>query len=363
MLEYGIPGGKMSVSHRAVTGARVPDPNDERDLAQRLAVYLGQLAGRPVAVSGLRRFPAGFSWITWGFSTDAPGIDGMTRLILRLGPANGLFAPYSAQPQYAALKALEGSAVPAPRALCWSDDPTILGAPFFVSEFVGGSAPIPWGADGDMDDARRQLLGEQFTDALAALHMLDWRGHGLAPDGAEVTMENAARQQIDAWAANYERWSLKPYPMVHHTLRWLRDNQPVAPRVSIIHGDYRLGNFLEEHGQISSILDWELVHLGDPHEDIGWLSLPQYRGGTRLLSRLIAPEAFAERYQMRTGITLVPASMKVYEIFSLLKLAVTHMAGVSAFERQGFCDMRMPAMGTQIFPVLRQIEKTLEAGR
>ena len=332
---------------------------EESALLQPLSAFLSTSLARPVTVAALRRFAVGFSWITFGFSIDAPGIDGITRLILRLGPSYGLFAPYSAAPQYFSLKAIEGTGVPAPRAFFWSDDPAILGAPFFISEWVDGTAPIPWGASDDLAGARRQELGEQFIDALAHLHNVDGSTSELAAWSPGVTHASASALQIESWERDYTRWAMRPHPMLKLAFHWLRDHQPVAPRVSIIHGDYRLGNFLEVNSRITAILDWELVHLGDPHEDLAWVCLPQYRGGTSLMCKLLPRDELYRRYEAITGLEVNETSMTFYGIFSLVKLAVTHIAAVSAFERQGFRDMRMPAMGTQIAPVLRQLEKAL----
>ncbi len=143
--------------------------------------------------------------------------------------------------------------------------------------------------------------------------------------------------------------------------RWLKAHCPVAPRVAIVHGDYRTGNFLEKGGRITAILDWELVHLGDPHEDLGWASLPMYMGGSRLISRLAEPEWFYRRYGEQAGIAVSMDSVRYYQAFSLLKLAATHMAAARCFEEGRFNDMRMPAMGSQIATCLKQMEKTIDA--
>lgn len=332
---------------------------DTASLRIKLSDFLSKSLGRPVVTSELRRYPSGFSWITYGCTIDAPGVEGCNDLILRLGPANGLFAPYSAEPQHEVLKALETSDVPAPRSFLWSDDPSILGAPFFLSERSPGETPIPWGDDPSMTGSRLESLGAQFADALGSLHAIDWSVSGLARGAVGMTPNNAAHLQIDVWEADYQRWALRPHPMMHKLLGWLRANAPTAPRLSIIHGDYRLGNFLEVSGTITAVLDWELVHIGDPHEDLAWMCLPQYRGGTPLMSKLILREELYRRHEARTGHPVNPASMRYYTLFSLMKLAATHMAGVYAFEKRGFHDMRMPAMGTQIAPVLRQAEKAL----
>ena len=250
--------------------------------------------------------------------------------------------------------------MPAPRSYWWSDDASILGAPFFISERVAGSAPVPWVSDSTsgFEESYRLRIGQQFVSALAGLHTCEWRGkQGFT--GGDVTCENAAIRQVEEWERNRERWALKTYPMLTWALRWLRRNLPVAPKVSLVHGDYRLGNFLEQDGRITAILDWELVHLGDPHEDLGWAFLPQYTGGSGLVCRLLSTEDFISQYEREAGFKVQPASLHFYRVFSLVKLALTHIAAVRCFEEGRFNDMRMPAMGTQIAPVLRQLSKLL----
>jgi len=330
-----------------------------RSLRERLQHYLEQMLGGQISLSPLKRYPSGFSWITFGFSIK-PGFNEVSELILRLGPQNGLYAPYSAEPQFAALAALKDTVVPVPRAYLWSDDPAILGDPFFISEKFPGAAPIPWGSDDGLTTEHRQTLGAQFADALGAIHSTDWSSSGLAKFAVGLTRENAALHQLDKWEADYRRWALRSYPMLHYVFGWLRARMPVAPQLSIVHGDYRLGNFLAVDGQITAILDWELVHIGDPHEDLAWVCLPQYRGGTPLMSKLVSREELYRRHETKTGLPVSAKSMHYYSLFSLVKLAVTHIAGVYAFERHGFHDLRLAAFGTQIAPTLRQIEKMLE---
>lgn len=336
-----------------------PNFNDESELRERLLAYLCEQTGQTWTLGRFTRFAVGFSWITYGFDATPEG--GSTQgLILRLGPPYGLFAPYSAKPQHASLKALEGTGVPVPKSYWWSDEVSILGAPFFISERVAGSAPVPWVSENDsgFSDDDRLAIGSQFVSALAGLHRAEWRGQtGLDDDG--TTVENAAARQVDAWESNYRRWRLRQYPMLSWTFRWLRQHLPVAPRVSLVHGDYRLGNFLEQDGRITAILDWELVHLGDPHEDLGWAFLPQYTGGTGYVCRLLPQADFIHQYEEEVGLKVDDRALKFYRVFSLLKLAITHIAAVRCFEDGRFNDMRMPAMGTQIAPVLRQISKLL----
>jgi aminoglycoside phosphotransferase (APT) family kinase protein len=339
---------------------------DEAGLGLRIAGYLEQQVGHKVHVGAVRRFPVGFSWLTYAVPvTGLQGGDDTTELILRLGPDYGLFAPYSAGPQVMAMQSLEGTAVPLPRAYWSSDDAGILGAPFMFCEKVSGAAVVPWVSAGQpgLEDGYRQGLAEQFTDILAALHCVPWRQRPIAAMAHGITAENAALQNVEQWEALVRRWAMRPYPLAEWGIRWLKAHTPVAPRVAIVHGDYRTGNFLEEGGRITSILDWELVHLGDPHEDLGWASLPMYMGGSKLICRLAEPDWFYQRYGEKAGFEVSMQSVRYYRAFSLLKLAATHMAAARCFEEGRFNDMRMPAMGSQIATCLRQMEKTIEGTR
>ncbi len=329
-------------------------------LSARLGEYLSRAVGASVAVERLSKFPAGFSWLT--YSVRLSGFPAARELISELARPMGCSRPIAPCPSSNSLSALADGRVPAPRVYFASDDASLLGAPFFLAEMVEGETPLPWGAESQrLDEKRRASLAADFIDALSALHAFDWRATPLVKWGEGVTLDNAAHRQIDAWERRFRRWALRPHPMAHRALAWLRARAPKAERVSLVHGDYRLGNFLERDGRIAAILDWELVHLGDPIEDLGWAFLPQYRGGTTRVCGLAEESEFLARYEAQSGATVSRQTLKFYIVFSLLKLAFTHMAAARCFEDGLFNDMRMPAMATQIAPVFRQIAKMVGA--
>ena len=343
----------------------MPALDSEPALARRIEAYLGRQVGHPVQVSGLRRFPVGFSWRTFGLSVrDLHGPGTETPLILRLGSDAGLFAPYSCRPELLALRSLQGSAVPVPEAFWASDDASLLGAPFMFCSRMDGAAVVPWVSPSapPLEEGLRRALAEQFIAALAALHRLPWQALPVAELAQGISAQNAALRNVALWEAHIQRWALRPYPLAEWGIRWLKAHAPVAPRVAIVHGDYRTGNFLAQAGRITAILDWELVHLGDPHEDLGWASLPMYRGGSPYLCRLAEPDGFYARYAELSGVAVAMASVHYYQVFSMLKLAATHMAATRCFEDGRSNDMRMPAMGSQIATCLRQMDRAIQKG-
>jgi aminoglycoside phosphotransferase (APT) family kinase protein len=305
------------------------------------------------AVGPLERFTAGFSWITYGCEASWRDEHGAQRrkLVLRLGPPNGMFAPYRATPEFKLLRALEGTGVPAPVAHWASDDASILGAPFLVCERVEGEAPVPWTSGGPaFAEEERLSIGGQLLKALVALHGLDWRAAGLGEEG------EPAVAQLALWEGYLRQWSSRRFPMLEWALLWLKRNPPRAPRLSIVHGDFRIGNFLVAENRITAILDWELAHVGDPHEDLGWLCLQAFRGRSPYMCHLFGREELYRRYEELSGMAVSAAAVHYYEVFGTLKLIVIHLGAAHCFETRGFNDLRMPVMGAQVPRLLLQLE-------
>jgi len=337
---------------------------DRDSVATNLAAFLRRQIGGDVEIAGLKRYTVGFSWITYGFEACWRERTAVRResWILRIGPPTGLFAPYRAFPQFAALAALYGSAVPVPRPLWYSDELESFGAPFFICEKIEGEAPLPWVAEGReaFPELLREALAEQFVAALAALHRFEWRGTPLETLGAGVDERSAARVQITFWEALLARWAFRPYPMLEWGISWLKEHCPVAPRVSVVHGDYRTGNFLESRGRITAILDWELVHLGDPLEDLGWACMRSFRGRSPRMCHLLEREPLYERYEALSGTTVSPSAVQFYEALGTFKLAVIHVAAARCFEDGRFEDLRLAAMGVHLPRLLLQLEAAIE---
>ena len=349
--------------------AGAEDPFAEAVVSQRLSTFLTERNRAMTRIESLRRFTVGFSWMTYGFVATWSAAAGQQqqRLVLRIGPPSGLFAPYRASPEFTVLRALEGSEVPVPRARFFSDRSELFGGPFFICEHVEGTAPLPWVAQGQaaFEPGLRARLAEQFVASLAALHRFDWRASPVAGLAGNVSLTNAAELQVTQWEESLRRWQLREYPVVEQSLVWLRTHCPTAPRVAIVHGDYRIGNFLVDQGRISAVLDWELVHLGDPHEDLGFMCLRAFGAkapdGSFLVCHLLTREALYERYSAQSGMPVQPALVGFYELFNAFKLFVIHVGATRCFEDGQFTDLRMPAMGAQIPRVLLQIERALEA--
>lgn len=341
----------------------------ETEIGQRLSEVLSRQRGERTVVTAVKRYTVGFSWMTFGIEADRTraGVVEKEKLVLRIGPPNGLFAPYLASPECSVLAALHGLGLPVPGVHAFSDDNLPFGGPFFVAQHVPGTAPLPWhaGEGGPFEPVLREALAEDFIGTLAALHRFEWRDSTVHLPGSRETLpENAGRQQTEFWECELRRWQSREYPIAEQCLVWLRTHAPRAPRISVVHGDYRVGNFLVHEGRISAVLDWELVHLGDPHEDLAYMCQRAFGSkdsdGTFRVCHLVSREELFERYALASGIAVDLRSIAYYELFNAWKLFVVHVGAAHCFEVGAFNDLRMPAMGAQVPRMLRQIERLLE---
>lgn len=352
----------------AAPSSPIPNPQpgtvetaiDDVTMRQRLGEYLSAKAGSPVDIETFERRSPGFSWITYSFVARDPS--GQRRkLILRVGPPNGLFAPYSVMTQVYALQSLENSRVPVPGLVGYSQQGEHLGHPFVICEHVAGDVAAPWLGSGATEEHRSRIVA-QFIDILAELHTADWQHLPVRELAAQVAPgERMERAPLAEWRRLVCRPLNRYYPLLDWAGHWLYENCPTPPRLSIVHGDYRVGNFLERDGKITAILDWELTHIGDPHEDLGWALVPTFNGGSRKLYGVMERSEVIDRYQKKAGITLCPRSLAYYEAFAFYQMAAIQTCGVHAFEVAGFNDMRMAAMSTQMASIVRALDRAIEA--
>ncbi len=302
-------------------------------------------------MSDVKLFPAGLSWTTASFRLEGAS-DTAETLIIKLGPDTGLLAPYSAMPQVTALRALQGSGVPVPQVRWYSDDPSLLGAPFFVSERVAGEPLNPFRRDlGCANEQVRRRLALAFTDALARMHQCDWRTATVAQDPDP----DAARSQIGFWHERMRTWARgTPQPLLETATAWLLRRRPETQHMVLVHGDHRPGNFLVHNDEISAVLDWEMVHAGDPHEDLGWTIHPDFS-----LARMIDVEEFLARYAQQSGIEVSRAALAFYGVFNLYKFAIITLGAIRAFE-SGSPDVRMAVMGMNLPRQLQSLARAMK---
>jgi aminoglycoside phosphotransferase (APT) family kinase protein len=141
-------------------------------------------------------------------------------------------------------------------------------------------------------------------------------------------------------------------PLLADALAWLRRSLPEAEEITLVHGDFRLGNWLvEQRGDgatLLGVLDWEMVHLGDPLEDLAWCSSELWRAGTPWAGAMLAPEEFAASYSRASGRAVDAERMAFYRVLSVVKMIAIMLTGIRAFRDGRTSDLRMAIFDHQL---------------
>ena len=247
--------------------------------------------------------------------------------------------------EFRVLETLHGTGVPAPRALWLDADGSGLGSPTVIMERVSGITDIlALRAPEPVD--RNRAIALAFADAAAKLHAapidkLRFLGN--------TTRDTAASEQVDFWEAQFLKQRMEPHPAIAFAFHWLKTHAPVAERISLVHGDYRFGNFLFEEDRITALLDWEMAHLGDPAEDIAWAYRVLWTPEMHL-----PIEAFVDRYHAAGGPKTRAENLLFYRLFSEIKHAVISLTAARSFADGRTRNIRMADRMTLAVPCIKQ---------
>ncbi len=284
--------------------------NSTSELSAGLASILGA-----TAVEGLTRLSGGASRETWRFVADGRA------LILqrqRGGDTRDMGV------EAAVLRAAAAAEVPVPELVAAGTGDTPVGASYMVLSAVDGETIArKILRDAEFADAR-QVLPAQLGDALARLHSID---PGELPDLVETDQVAQYRATLDALD--------EPHPTFELAFRWLDAHRPPPTARTVVHGDFRMGNVMVGHDGLRAVLDWELAHIGDPMEDLGWLCVKAWRFGSALpVGGVGRYDQLFAAYERASGRSIDPDVVRWWEVLGTLKWGImcilqanAHLAG------------------------------------
>jgi aminoglycoside phosphotransferase (APT) family kinase protein len=302
------------------------------EIQERLAAFLQRLHGVPVTIEGLRLLTGGASRQTWSFDAvlQREGGPETLALVARCDPRKGPNV-MSREVEYRVLEAAGLAGVPAPKVHAMGDDS--LGVRFFLMERIDGqtiSRRIL--RDLEFTDARR-ALPRQLGEALAAIHRIPIDGElGTVLASPEPGLSPAATE-LKRFESTYRAITPDPHPAFELAFRWLKRNIPQAGDVTLVHGDFRMGNFIVGPDGLQSVLDWELAHIGDPMEDLGWICVRSWRFGNDHLpvGGVGDQEGFFTAYEAAGGRAVDRHTVRWWETFGNLRWGIICIMQAQAY--------------------------------
>ncbi len=306
-------------------------------LAERLAAYLSRTAGAPTVVENLARISGGASRETYRYDAVVDGV--RAGFILRRDPPGSLIET-DRRAEFLAIRSFTGKGVAAPEAVVLEEDGAELERPFFIMRRVeGGAAGSPFAAD--PFGAHAAAIGEQFFSFMGHIAAEPLDGLPILQAMAPPAPDACWRRELDYWAGVVDADEQHPQPIVRAAIRRLRRHPPPpASRVSVVHGDYRSGNFLHDGaGRILAVLDWEMAHLGDPLEDLAWAMDPLWSNpADRRISGMVERHEALAIWSRASGVTIDSDALDWWSLFASVKGQAIWTSSAKEWRDGGFTE-------------------------
>ena len=294
-------------------------------VAAALAAAAERNLGGPVKIENLGPLSGGASADTWTFDADCHGK--RHQLILRLGPPHKDDIRLDRMTEARVLSLAAQAGVPAPKVLFEMEGQDGLGLGYAMERIAGETIARKILRDNRYAEARSRMA-RQCGEILCRIHSID-------PTTLPPLKEQPAATLIANLYTMYKAFG-QELPAFELAFRWLEARLPASPELRFVHGDFRNGNFIVGPEGILAVLDWELAHLGDPMEDLGWICVNSWRFGNIDLP----VGGFGQRedlfagYEDAGGGTVDPEAVHFWEVFGTLKWglitilqAYTHLGG------------------------------------
>lgn len=295
--------------------------NNPDDLRPRLEAFLRSETGADVDVNELRPLPGGASrdtWLVFGVLDNRA-----FSFVLRRDLASSMIDnALTREQEYMVLAVAHAAGVLVPRPRYYSSIPAVLGKPFFLMDYVEGVSIGSRVVRDPKLKAARQALPEQLAQQLAIIHSLDTTDLGFLP--RPQTGQSPAQDALQQLRTMLDSMAVSN-PTLEYGLRWLERHAPPSDDLTLVHGDYRIGNVLVGQDGLNAIIDWEFTRMGDPHEDIAWLCLRDWRFGNGALrvGGIAEREPVVQMYERFSQRSILRRRLDYWEIMGNLRWAVT----------------------------------------
>ena len=284
-------------------------------------------------ITNLRRLSGGASRETWAFECD-----GEPLIVQQQRPGGTVGSSAAMRNEAKLLKAAAVAGVPVARLRYDGTERDDDVRPFIISDAVEGETIARKILRDEQWAPVRPKLAAQCGEALAAIHEI--------PLDAAPELEH--QDPIEQYRGVLDMFK-EPHPAFELGFRWLEANRPPSTRVSVVHGDFRHGNFIVNSSGLAAVLDWEISHLGDPMEDLGWLCVKAWRfGASKPVGGFGEYDELFGAYGAASGIEVDPEAVHWWEVLGTLKWGVICIMQASAHLGGFSRSVELAAIGRRV---------------
>jgi len=325
----------------------------------RLATFLTQASGLDVVIDSATLLAGGASRDMWLIDARLGG--GSERLVLRRDlPTSMHEAALTRQQEFRLMQTAyaEGVKVARPRFVC--ADPAVLEGAFFLMDFVDGVAigrkvvTLP-----ELAAARAQLP-EHMAEQLARIHQIDAARLDFLQRPADSPALEAIRETYEI----LDRLGVNN-PAFEYALRWAERHPPTCAALTLIHGDFRIGNLIVDANGLAAVADWEFAHWGDPDEELGYVCMRDWRFGVihKRMGGIGDREPFLQAYERHSGRTVDRAAVDFWELLGNIRWGVIclaqanrHLSGRDPSVELASLGRRSAEMQSEMLRLIAQME-------
>ena len=142
----------------------------------------------------------------------------------------------------------------------------------------------------------------------------------------------------------------QPQPVFDLAFKWLENQKILDYEEVLVHGDYRFGNFIISEKKLESIIDWELAHIGNPMEDLGWLCVRSWRFGNvnKRVAGLGDVDELIAGYEANSKIKIDKSQLDMWQLYGSLKWGIICMVQTFAHLSGAVKSLEKAAIGRRV---------------
>jgi aminoglycoside phosphotransferase (APT) family kinase protein len=327
---------------------------EQADAPQRIAAFVSEASGEArVRAENLVRLAGGSSKQVWAVDVTLGGET--LALALRINPNPAApgegFAAQSGgfEGEFRLLQAMHRRGAPVPKVYWTCLERDLLGGPFYLMDRIEGET-IPrriLRSDALLDG--RAKLPEQLGRAIARIHAADLVADELEWLPGPPAGQSSPQSQVAQIRAGIDLHP-EPLPATELAFRFLEQNMPDERDRTLVHGDFRMGNIIVGAEGLRAVLDWELAHVGDPHEDLAWMCTKTWRFGQvdQPVGGVGQREPFYRAYEAESGRKLDRAALRYWELLCSAKVVCVWILQVRAYLTGTNPSVEQAAIGRRI---------------